>query len=87
MMLKCKVHTMCPAMSSNMNQHLMGCRSEVVRLNETSSILERRFGNVNGGYGILVPRQLKTIHWRSSWNGVNQQNDVNQQWKSSCNLY
>jgi hypothetical protein len=43
MMLKCREHTVCPAMSSNMNQHLMDCRSGDVGLDETSSILEGRF--------------------------------------------
>jgi hypothetical protein len=26
MVLKCRERTVCPAMSSNVNQHLMGCR-------------------------------------------------------------
>lgn len=42
-MLKCREHTVYPAMSSNVNQHLMGCRSEGIGRDETSSILERRF--------------------------------------------
>jgi hypothetical protein len=52
MMLKCMERTVCPAMSSNVNQHLMGCRYEDVGRDATGTWSRYRC-NLVPSWGIL----------------------------------